>query len=153
MTEKDLRKLNRKQLLELLLKQTERADALQEQLQAAETKLRERTRIKAEAGSIAEAALKLNGVFEAAEKAAAQYIENVKESGDRQPASPYAEVPKKVPAAAPVEVSTKAPVAEKPKKPISKKEEKARAQSKKQSLRKFEQELLLDEILKEYTAR
>ena len=33
-----------------------------------------------ESGRIAEAALKLNGIFEAAEKAAAQYIENVKAS-------------------------------------------------------------------------
>jgi len=78
MTEKDLRKLNRKQLLELLLKQTGRAENLQQQLNEAEEKLKDKALIETEAGSIAEASLKLNGVFEAAEAAASQYLENVK---------------------------------------------------------------------------
>ncbi len=78
MTEKDLRKLNRKQLLELLLKQTARTEQIQQQLIEAERKLNDKTLIETEAGSIAEASLKLNGVFEAAEAAAAQYLENVK---------------------------------------------------------------------------
>lgn len=81
MTEKDLRKLSRKQVLELLLKQTERADKLQARLEEAENKLRDRSLIEAEAGSIAEASLKLNGVFEAAEAAASQYLENIKKLG------------------------------------------------------------------------
>lgn len=80
MTEKDLRKLNRKQLLELLLEQTKRAEKLQSRLDEAEKKLRDRTISEMEAGSFAEASLKLNGVFEAAEAAATQYIENVKRS-------------------------------------------------------------------------
>ena len=78
MNDKELRKLSRKQLLELLLKQTERSDELEAQLEEAQKKLEERNLQIKEAGSIAEAALRLNGVFEAAEKAAAQYIENVK---------------------------------------------------------------------------
>lgn len=78
MTEKDIRKLNRKQLLELLLRQTERADRLQERLAQAEQRLQDRTLAELEAGSIAEASLKLNGVFESAQAAAAQYIENVR---------------------------------------------------------------------------
>ncbi len=78
MTEKELKKLNRKQLLELLLKQTERADVLQERLDEAEKKLSDKTLAEAEAGSIAEAALKLNGIFEAADAAAAQYLKNIK---------------------------------------------------------------------------
>lgn len=81
MTEKDLKKLNRKQVLELLLKQTERADKLQRQLEEAESKLNDRALIESEAGSIAEASLKLNGVFEAAEAAASQYLENIKKIG------------------------------------------------------------------------
>lgn len=84
MTEQDLKKLNRKQLLELLLKQTERADRLEEQLREAEEKLENRILLEKEAGSIAEAALKLNGVFEAAEAAAAQYLENIKELSRRK---------------------------------------------------------------------
>ncbi len=78
MINKDLRKLSRKQLLELLLKQTERADQLEQLLSETEKKLEDKVIIKKEAGSIAEAALVLNGVFEAAEAAAAQYLENIK---------------------------------------------------------------------------
>lgn len=78
MTEKELRKLNRKQLLELLLKQTGRAEQLQQKLNETEEKLRDKELTETEAGSMAEASLKLNGVFEAADAAAAQYLENVK---------------------------------------------------------------------------
>lgn len=78
MIDKDLRKLNRKGLLELLLKQTERANELEAKLNEAENKLRDRSIAENEAGSIAEAALKLNGIFEAADAAASQYLENVR---------------------------------------------------------------------------
>lgn len=78
MTEKELRKLNRKQLLELLLEQSKRVDVLEKQLAAAEARLNERIILEAEAGSIAEASLRLNGVFEAAQAAADQYLESVK---------------------------------------------------------------------------
>ena len=84
MTEKELKKLSRRQLLELLLEQTERADQLQAKLDEAERRLRDRTLTESEAGSIAEAALRLNGVFESAEAAAAQYIENVKKLSENQ---------------------------------------------------------------------
>ena len=84
MTEKELKKLNRKQLLELLLKQTERADELQRRLDEAEKRLRDRAIAVSEAGSFADAAIKLNGVFEAAEAAAAQYLENVKRSASAE---------------------------------------------------------------------
>ena len=77
MTEKELRKLTRKQLLELLLKQTERADSLEAELEEAKRKIQDRNLMQSEAGSIAAASLKLNGVFEAAEAAAAQYLENI----------------------------------------------------------------------------
>lgn len=78
MTEKELKKLNRKQLLELLLMQTDRADQLERKLAQLEKRLSDRNIAEMEAGSIAEAALKLNGVFEAAEAAAAQYLENIR---------------------------------------------------------------------------
>ena len=71
MAELNLKKLTRKQLLELLLKQTERADQLEQQLSEANQKLQNRALMEEEAGSIAAASLKLNGVFEAAEAAAA----------------------------------------------------------------------------------
>ena len=74
----NLSKLTRKQLLELLLCQTQRVEELESELAALEKKLRERRIAELEAGSIAEAALKLNGVFEAAQAAADQYLENVR---------------------------------------------------------------------------
>lgn len=80
MTEKELRKLNRKQLLELLLKQTKRADDLEQQLEEYKEKLNDKQLAISECGSLAEACLKLNGIFEAAQNAADQYIENIKNS-------------------------------------------------------------------------
>ncbi len=82
MDTKDLKKLNRKQLLELLLEQTKRVEELEELLRIAEDKMNERILAETEAGSIAEAALRLNGVFEAAQAAADQYVANVKRMTD-----------------------------------------------------------------------
>lgn len=77
MNEKELKRLSRKQLLELLLKQTEYADELQLQLEETKNELKNRILMENEAGSIADASLKLNGVFEAAQAAADQYLENI----------------------------------------------------------------------------
>lgn len=78
MAEKDLKKLKRKQLLEMVLEQKEQIANLKQQLSETEKQLKNKLIVGTEAGSIAEASLKLNGVFEAAEAAAAQYIENIK---------------------------------------------------------------------------
>lgn len=83
MTTKELQKLNRKQLLELMLEQSKRIDQLERQLAAAQEALAERRIVAQEAGSIAEAALRLNNVFEAAQMAADQYLENIRRLGDR----------------------------------------------------------------------
>jgi hypothetical protein len=78
MTEKELRRLNRAQLLEMLLRETERNETLQKELDEANAQLADR-RITAErAGSIAQASLQLNGVFEACQRAADQYLENIR---------------------------------------------------------------------------
>ena len=87
MTEKELKRLSRAELLELLLAQTEENEKLKKRLQAAEAALSDRKIIMEKAGTMAEAALKLNGVFEAADRAARQYLENIirrvsPESGD-----------------------------------------------------------------------
>lgn len=63
--------------MELLLKQTQRADELQAELDEANAKLHDRALMEEETDSIAAASLKLNGVFEAAEAAASQYLENI----------------------------------------------------------------------------
>ena len=78
MKQKDLKKLNRKQLLELLILQTERADQMEARVEELEAQLHDRTLHVDQAGSIAQAALQLNGTFEAAQAAADQYLENIR---------------------------------------------------------------------------
>ena len=82
MTENELKKLSRKQLLELLLKQAERVEELEAEVESLQARLDDKTVGVNEAGSIAEAALKLNGVFAAAQAAADQYLENIKRLHD-----------------------------------------------------------------------
>lgn len=83
MTEKELKKLNRYQLLEIIIMQTEELQKLTEEL--AQTKaLLEKQQIKiVRAGSIAQASMSLAGVFEAAQSAADIYLEAVKEYTDK----------------------------------------------------------------------
>ena len=77
----ELKKLNRQALLEILVAQSRRIDELEEQLAEAKAALQERSIMMDDAGSIAEAALKINEVFEAAQAAADQYLKGVRESG------------------------------------------------------------------------
>ena len=78
MTDKELRRLSRSELLEMLIAQTEESQQLKIRLERAEAQLRDRRIAVEKAGSLAEAALQLNCVFEAADKAAQQYLENVR---------------------------------------------------------------------------
>ncbi|MEZ3487412.1 MAG: hypothetical protein K1W22_12735 [Lachnospiraceae bacterium] len=117
MANRELRKLNRRELLQILLAQCEETERLQQELDNTQEELEElqigyerlkkkldikderlnikdakiaelTSRIKeiqasrlielSEAGSIAEASLRLNGIFEAAQRAAEQYLMNVK---------------------------------------------------------------------------
>lgn len=85
MEDKDLRKLSRAELLELLIGQTRRVEELESQLADALGQLEKRQIAIDKAGTLAEASLMLNGVLEAAEKAAAQYLENIERlSGQQQ---------------------------------------------------------------------
>ena len=83
MTEKELRKLNRYQLLELLIIQTERADELEKRLEQMEAKLQEQEMNMSAMGSVAEAALQLSGVFEATQTAADRYQEEARKRSER----------------------------------------------------------------------
>ena len=78
MTEKQLRRLRRPALIELLIEQIEENERLEARLSDANDQLRNREITISNAGSIAEAALTLNAVFDDAQKAVDQYIENVK---------------------------------------------------------------------------
>ena len=73
-----LRKLSRLQLLELLAQQERELQELRAAVAEKDAQLAERRIVLQESGSIAEAALKLNGVFEAAQQAAEQYLESLK---------------------------------------------------------------------------
>lgn len=96
MTEKELKKLSRIELLELLIEQTERNEELERKLAETQQKLtesqQELERAKAEieqevknqplnvkeVGTLAEACLQVNKVFVAADAAAKQYLANIK---------------------------------------------------------------------------
>lgn len=76
-TEKDLKKLSRVELLQMLVHQTKEVEKLREQLEITENKLKEKEIMLNEAGNIAEAALKINKVIDAAQAAADQYLQNI----------------------------------------------------------------------------
>lgn len=80
MTNKELRKLSRRQLLELMLEQSKRIDVLEQELEAARAELENRRIVAREAGSIAEASLRINRVFQAAQDAAEQYLLSIRQA-------------------------------------------------------------------------
>lgn len=84
MTDRELRKLSRSDLLEMLVDLSEEHNLVKQQLKAAEEKLNNRQIMIDNAGSIAEASLQLNGVYEAAEAASEQYMENIRSLSQRQ---------------------------------------------------------------------
>lgn len=73
-----LRYLNKTELLEIILEQEKMLSELNLETARIKEELDKRHIILEEAGSIAEAALKLNGVFEAAQKSADQYLDSIK---------------------------------------------------------------------------
>lgn len=79
MTDKELRKLSRAELLEMLLIQSKEVERLRSELDETNRKLNDKKILLENSGSIAEAALKLNKVFEVAQTAADQYLENIKQ--------------------------------------------------------------------------
>ena len=78
MTERELRRLSRADLLEMLIDQSVELQQVKSELAAARAELEKREIDIREAGSIAEAALRLNGVFEAAQAASEQYLQQVR---------------------------------------------------------------------------
>ena len=84
MTDKDLKKLSRGELLELLIAQMKENEQLKASLEEAQAQLDDRKIIIDKAGTLAEASLQLNGVFQAAEAAAAQYLENIERMSGQQ---------------------------------------------------------------------
>lgn len=78
MTDKELRGLSRRELLELLVAREKENQQLRQELDDARAELNKRQIDVAKAGTMAEAALLLNGIFGAADRAALQYLENIR---------------------------------------------------------------------------
>ena len=79
MTEKELKRLNRTELLEMLLLQTKKVEELQQQLEQVKAELESKSIKIEKSGSIAEASLQLADIFTAAQEAADIYLENMKQ--------------------------------------------------------------------------
>ena len=91
LSDKELRRLKRVELLEMLLELSRENEDLMLELEeknriieALNLQLENRKIDLKHAGTIAEASFKLNGVFEAAEKAAEQYLENLQYLCERE---------------------------------------------------------------------
>ena len=85
MTQKDLKHLRRADLLEMLLEQCRENEALRSEIQQLREQQSQQDILLDNAGSIAEASLRLNGVFEAAQRACDQYTANIEKLNSRQP--------------------------------------------------------------------
>lgn len=86
MTDNELKKLGRGDLLQMLVEQGRELQSVKERCAELEAQLADREIKINNAGSIAEAALQLNGVFAAAEAACRQYTENIANLSSRQEA-------------------------------------------------------------------
>ena len=80
----DVKKMSKKDLLQLLVMQSKKIDELEEELTQANKLLESKQIMISEAGSIAEASLKLNKIFELAQEAADQYLENIKQLNEKK---------------------------------------------------------------------
>lgn len=79
MESKELKKMSRKDMLVILLEQTKRIRELEDELKKANEKLESKKVVFKNAGSLADAALQLSGIFNTAQEAATIYLSNIKE--------------------------------------------------------------------------
>lgn len=82
MQKNEIKNLSRRELLEMLIEQGKENDRLKELLKEADSRLEDRELRVSQTGTMAEAALALNGVFAAADAAAKQYLENIRKISD-----------------------------------------------------------------------
>ena len=83
MTDSEVRRLSRSALLDLLIEETERNHQLEAKIDKLEKQLKSRSIAVSSAGSMADAAMELNRVFSSADKAAEQYLENIRAANQR----------------------------------------------------------------------
>lgn len=79
MQEKNLHKLGKTDLLTIIYRQEKQIEQLTEEVKELKQQLDDRTIKMKEAGSIAEASLKINKIFEVAQQAADEYLRSIKE--------------------------------------------------------------------------
>lgn len=84
MTDKELRRLGRPELIEIIYQLEKSQEESRQEIARLQVRLQDRTLRLSEAGSIAQAALQVNGVMEAAQAAADQYVQAAE--ADRQQA-------------------------------------------------------------------
>ena len=82
MTGKELRRMSRSQLIEIIYELKKREDDYKMQIDLLQQKLNERVLCMESAGSIAQASMQLNRVFEAAQAAADQYLLSVRAAAE-----------------------------------------------------------------------
>ena len=80
---KELKKLNRKELLEILLEQAKVIEKLENDLDKTRNELKNKKITIAESGSIAEATLRLSKIFGHAQKVADDYVNTVIENNKK----------------------------------------------------------------------
>ena len=90
MTEKELLKLKRSEMLEIMLAQSREIDDLRKELEETKAALEDRK---------IEASLQLTNIFEEAQRAADLYVENIKRSALQREAAQHREKTGKAPAA------------------------------------------------------
>lgn len=84
MRDRELRKLRRGDLLEIMVEQSREIDRLQQELDQAKMRETDRRLTLEKAGTMAEAAMQLNRIFEDADRAAQLYIDNIAQLRERQ---------------------------------------------------------------------
>lgn len=82
MTAKELRKLRREDLLEIMIEQQKQLNMLRQELEDTRKQLEDRRILIQNAGSIAEAALQMQDIFSRAQKAADEYLLSVQQQGE-----------------------------------------------------------------------
>ena len=100
MADRELKKLSRAELIDIIYALKEREESLSNQVAALQEALSHREIEIDQAGSIAEAALKINQVFEQAQKAADDYLRSVRLAADKGTLEPPA-LPEEKPEEAP----------------------------------------------------
>lgn len=85
MDSRKLRKSSRQELLEMLLDATEENEQLRKENSELKQQLESRRLLCEQSGSLAEAALKLSGIFEAADEAVRIYQASLKPEQDPEP--------------------------------------------------------------------